>query len=91
MPLRKRPLRRGKVGDFEDLPVRTRRSYLRLGIVQAYFAADLPVPSATSRRCKNREQDLDGSRQGGGERTSVCRLKKPALVSFGFWFRKLAV
>jgi hypothetical protein len=45
---------RGKVVDFKDLPVRTRRSYLRLGIVQAYPAAELPVPSATSCSCKNR-------------------------------------
>ena len=36
---------RGSVGDFKDLPVRTRRRYLRLGIVQAYLARDFSRPS----------------------------------------------
>ncbi|HEY5705374.1 MAG TPA: SET domain-containing protein [Terrimicrobiaceae bacterium] len=35
---------RRSVGDFKNLPLRTRRKYLRLGIVQTYLARQLAPP-----------------------------------------------
>jgi hypothetical protein len=49
---------RGNVGDFKDLPWRTRRKYLRLGIVQAYLARQFTRPLDNKPEYQNVENEI---------------------------------
>ena len=47
---------RGEVGDFKDLPFRTRRRYLRLGVVQSYLARQFIRRYATERSATSHDE-----------------------------------
>jgi hypothetical protein len=49
---------RGNVGDFKDLPVRTRRRYLRLGIVQTYLAREFSRPLKSKLEFQKPENEI---------------------------------
>ena len=49
---------RGNVGDFEDLPWRTRRRYLSLGIVQSYLVRQFTRPWPTKAECRKLHNEI---------------------------------
>ena len=56
---------RGKIGDFKDLPRRTRHRYLRIGIVQSYLARQYYWPMRKKGPYqKMEEENARGNREG---------------------------